>query len=76
MDQNWRMEKLKEDIATGLKPTEYFSPLRMGQTAEGLGRMGYKNTTLIPKFFDKLKIMVENEGRQVPEDPNISLEDS
>jgi len=57
MDQSWRMDKLTEDIRFGLipNPNVFFSPYNLAKVSRELGELGYKNTDLMPLWFDKLE---------------------
>ena len=60
MDQSWRMDKLTEDIRFGLDPNPnvFFSPYNLAKVSRELGELGYKNTDLMPLWFDKLESML------------------
>jgi len=62
MDTSWRMQKLTDDLTFGLdpNPTRFFSPYNLAATSRELGELGYKNTELIPKWFDKLDSMLKD----------------
>lgn len=57
LDHSWRMHKLIDDVKFGLRPDQYFSPLHLAQTSQLLGEIGFKNTSLIPLFFDKVSMI-------------------
>lgn len=56
LDQSWRMQKLVDDLKFGLRPDQFFSPTHLAQTSLGLGEIGYKNTEVIPRIFEKLNV--------------------
>ena len=66
MDQSWRMAKVSEDIKFGLdpNPTIFFSPYNMASVARNLGELGYKNTEVMPLWFDKIEAMLARVGVQ------------
>ncbi len=55
LDQSWRMQKLVDDIKFGLRADQFFAPQHLAQVAQGLADIGYKNTELLPLFFEKLE---------------------
>jgi len=61
MDQSWRLDKVTQDLHYGLDPSPnvFFSPYNMAKVSRELGTMGYKNTEIVPRFFDKLDSMLE-----------------
>ena len=61
MDQNWRFDKVTEDVRFGLDPNPnvFFSPYNMAKVSRELGQLGYKNTELMPLWFDKIDAMLE-----------------
>jgi len=60
MDQSWRLEKVTEDLRFGLdpKPNVFFSPHNLATVARELGTLGYKNTELMPLWFDKIEALL------------------
>ena len=60
MDQSWRLDKVTEDIKFGLDPNPniFFSPYNMAKVARNLGEIGYKNTEVMPMWFDKIESML------------------
>lgn len=60
LDQSWRMQKIIEDIEFGLRPDQFFSANDLAETARTLGDLGYKNTDLLPKFFEKVIKRIPN----------------
>ena len=61
MDQSWRMDKVTEDIKFGLDPNPniFFSPYNLAKVARQLGDLGYKNTDVMPMWFDKIDSMLK-----------------
>lgn len=61
MDQSWRLDKVTQDLHFGLDPSPnvFFSPYNLAKVSRELGTLGYKNTELMPRFFDKLDAMLE-----------------
>lgn len=55
LDQSWRMQKLVDDLKFGLRADQFFAPHHLAQVAQGLADVGYKNTELLPLFFEKLE---------------------
>ena len=60
MDNSWRMDKVTEDIRFGLDPNPnvFFSPYNLAGVSRELGELGYKNTELMPMWFDKIESML------------------
>ncbi len=59
MSQSWRMEKIASDIKFALaSDNAFFSATNMGRISRKLGEVGYKNTELIPLWFEKINSMV------------------
>jgi len=54
------MAKVTEDIKFGLDPNPniFFSPYNMASVARNLGEIGYKNTEIMPMWFDKIEAML------------------
>ena len=75
MDSNWRMDKVAEDLKFALSdnPNIYFSPYNLAKVAREVGELGYKNTEVIPLWFDKLDAM---HRRAIGVDPSIDYEKS
>ena len=77
MDQHWKMDKLTEDIRFALNPNPniLFNPYNMATSARELGDLGYKNSELMPLWFDKLDSMLTNHRRRdYIENAKISFE--
>lgn len=66
MDQNWRFDKVTEDIRFGLDPNPnvFFSPYNLAKVSRELGQLGYKNTDLMPLWFDKIDAMLACPGTE------------
>ena len=62
------MQKLIDDIKFGLRKDQYFNPTHLAEASQQLGQIGYKNTELIPHFFEKLNALVDERyyGRKEP----------
>lgn len=59
MDQSWRMEKIASDLKFALTSDNAFlSATNMGRISRKLGEVGYKNTELIPLWFEKINSML------------------
>jgi len=64
MDQSWRMNKVSDDLKFGLtNENAFFSAHSMGEVSRQMGLIGYKNTDLMPLWFEKINTMIENRGR-------------
>lgn len=63
------MQKLIDDIKFGLRPDQFFSPVHLAETSEKLGEIGYKNTDLLPAFFDKINTLLDERilGKKEPQ---------
>ena len=72
MDSNWRFDRVAEDLKFCLtdNPNVPFSPYNLASAAREFGEMGYKNTEVMPYWFDKLDAMY---GRAVGTEPKIDL---
>jgi len=65
LDGSWQMQKLADDLIWSMGPErDELNPFYLGKTLNALGDLGYKNTTLIQKSFEKL--IQEAEGKRVP----------
>lgn len=66
MDQSWRMDKVTEDLKFGLDPNPnvFFSPYNLAKVARELGTLGYKNTEMFPRWFDKIESMISPASTQ------------
>jgi hypothetical protein len=53
------MTKLIDDMKFALRPDQYFSAPHLALTSLQLGDIGYKNTELIPLYFEKLHNMLD-----------------
>ena len=51
---------MTEDIRFGLDPNPnvFFSPYNLAGVSRELGELGYKNTELMPMWFDKIESML------------------
>ena len=60
------MDKLTEDIKFGLdpNPNTFFSPYNLAAVSRELGEMGYKNSELMPLWFDKIDSMLKDHSRE------------
>ena len=60
------MDKLTNDIKFGLDPNPniFFSPYNLADVSRQLGDLGYKNTDLMPLWFDKLESMLKQHSEQ------------
>ena len=80
MDSNWRMDRLADDIIFALKdsPNMQITPYNMARISREFGKLGYKNTELIERWFDKIHAMHERSIGTAPitdyEKAKISLE--
>ena len=54
------MDKVTEDVKFGLDPNPnvFFSPYNLAKVARNLGELGYKNTEVMPMWFDKIDSML------------------
>lgn len=76
MDQSWRMDKLTEDLKFGLdvNPNVFFSPHNLAEVSRQLGYLGYKNSEIIPKWFEKIDSMLtEKDTQQYIETAKVSF---
>ena len=54
------MEKVSDDLKFGLSGDTFFSGVNMAATSRHLGELGYKNTEIIPLWFDKIIYMLDH----------------
>jgi hypothetical protein len=58
------MTKVADDLKFGLtSENAFFSAYNMGKVSRNLGVIGYKNTDIIPLWFEKINEKLENRGR-------------
>ena len=57
-DISWRMHLLADHIKIGLDDDQYFNHFFMANSSKKLGEIGFKDTVIIQKYFDKLKQML------------------
>lgn len=62
LDVSWRMAKVSEDLKHALTTDQFFSSHLMAKTARLLGELGYKNTELIPLWFQKMEQMMKEDA--------------
>ena len=64
MDSSWRMQRLTDDVKFGLDPNPnvFFSPHNLARVARQLGDLGYKNSEVLPLWFDKIDVMLQQRG--------------
>ena len=69
IDRSWRMDKVAEDIKFGLtdNPNAFFSPYNMATVSRELGDLGYKNSEIIPLWFDKLDALMRRDEQTFEE---------
>lgn len=63
------MEKVADDLKHGLDKDNFFSPVNMAKISRHLGELGYKNTELIPLWFQKINFMLDNPGHYDASEP-------
>jgi hypothetical protein len=59
LDTSQRMYKVAEDIKYTLSDEQYISAHHLAALSRTLGQLSYKNTEIIPKWFEKINHMVE-----------------
>ena len=70
------MQKLVDDLKFGMSKDQFFSPFYMAQVSLKLGEIGYKNTELIPLFFDKLNSQLDERYFGRKEQTEFRFEDA
>jgi hypothetical protein len=66
LDISWRMHLISDHIQVGLADEQYFNHFFMANTAKQLGEIGFKDTKLIQKYFDKLNQMLTEREQNLP----------
>ena len=62
------MNKVAEDLKFALSTDEYFSSHYLADTSRTLGDMAYKNTELLPLWFEKIdRMLKEDKNAEIPE---------
>lgn len=61
LDTSHRMTKVVEDLKFALTTDQYFSSHLMAKSARILGELGYKNTQLLPLWFEKIDRMLQED---------------
>lgn len=65
-DLSWRMHLLADHIKLGLGNEIYFNHFHMANSSKHLGEIGFKDTELIQKYFDKLDGMLQERETNAP----------
>lgn len=61
LDTSWRMSKVAEDLKYALTSDQFFSSHLMAKSARLLGELGYKNTEILPLWFQKIERVIEEQ---------------
>jgi hypothetical protein len=62
------MSKVAEDLKYALTSDKFFSSNLMAKSARLLGELGYKNTEILPLWFEKInRVLKEHEKKEIPE---------
>lgn len=69
------MTKVSEDLKYALTTDQFFSSHLMAKTSRLMGELGYKNTEVIPLWFQKMSRMMKEDAKtkQVPEVDSAEL---